>query len=163
MLAWISYTPLERRVKCMKSTGKYKVQLTNGQRTELEAFVTSGQKKAREITRARILLYADDGQKDMEISALLGVSRQTISSMRQKYCQDGCDSIVDILKDAPRTGRPIHIDSRVEANISMLACSAPPQGSARWTLHMIADKLVELQVIDAISHESVRQALKKTA
>jgi transposase len=145
----------------MKSIGKYRVHLTNEQRSELETFVANGQKKAREISRARILLYADAGQKDKEIAALLGVARQTVSSVRKKYCQASYDSVVDILKEAPRPGRPIHIDSRVEANISMVACSAPPTGSARWTLHMIADKLVKLEVIDAISHESVRQALKK--
>lgn len=70
---------------------------------------------------------------------------------------------MEILKDEPRSGRPMKIDSRVEANITMIACSEPPKGSARWTLRMIADRVVKLEVIDAISHESVRSSLKKTS
>ena len=62
----------------------------------------------------------------------------------------------------PRSGRPLKIDSRVEAHVTMIACSDPPEGYGRWTLHMIADKLVQLAVIDAISHESIRRTLKKT-
>jgi hypothetical protein len=70
--------------------------------------------------------------------------------------------ILDVLHEAPRRGRPIKIDSRVEAHVTMIACSDPPEGYGRWTLHMIADKLVQLTVIDTISHESIRRTLKKT-
>jgi putative transposase len=67
-----------------------------------------------------------------------------------------------MLHEAPRSGRPLKIDSRVEAHVTMIACSDPPEGYGRWTLHMIADKLVQLEIIDTISHESVRRTLKKT-
>lgn len=141
---------------------KYPVALTDAERKALETFVSSGQKKAREITRARILLLADAGNQDSEIQALLGLSRPTVCAMRRKYAQADDAHILDVLKDAPRAGRPIQIDTRVEAKISLIACSDPPEGSARWTLHMIADKLIELDIIDSISHESVRGVLKKT-
>jgi len=69
---------------------------------------------------------------------------------------------LDFIKDKPRSGRPLTFDSRVEAKVSLIACSAPPTGAARWTLHLIADKLVKLDAVESISHESVRQLLKKT-
>ena len=147
----------------MSRLKKYPVSLTDTEREALNTFVSSGQKKAREITRARMLLLADAGHLDREIVDLLGCCRPTVSSMRQRYAEGGYDHILEILSDAPRSGRPLQIDSQVEANISMIACSEAPEGSARWTLHLIADKLVQLEIIDSISHESVRRALKKTA
>jgi Homeodomain-like domain len=83
--------------------------------------------------------------------------------VRKKYQQKAYEHILDFLQEAPRSGRPIKIDRRVEANVTMLACSDPPEGYGRWTLHMIADRLVQLAVIDTISHESVRRTLKKTS
>jgi putative transposase len=147
----------------MSRISKREVHLTDEQRETLRAFVSCGRKMAREITRARMLLLADEGKKDQEIVALLGISRPTVSSMRKRYSQRAFEYILDILRDAPRSGRPIQIDTRVEAKVAMIACSDPPQGRARWTLHMIADKLVRLGVVSSISHESVRMVLKKNA
>ena len=147
----------------MGRTKQYSVCLTNSERKALHAFVSSGRKSARQITRARVLLLADAGKTDREIIDLLGVSRPTVSSMRKKYARGDYDHVLDLLPDDPRSGRPIQVDSGVEAHISMIACSEPPEGAARWTLHLIADKLVKLEIIDTISHERVRQALKKTA
>lgn len=138
------------------------VGLRQAEREALEAFVSSGNKNAREINRARILLLKDAGKKDREIMDLLHTSRPTIWSMHKKYHQTAYEDILDLLKDAPRSGRPTQIDARVEANITLIACSDPPEGSARWTLHMIADKVVEMNVTDSLSHESVRSVLKKT-
>lgn len=148
----------------MSPKKKYPVYLTAQGRKTLEQFVARGQKSARAITRARILLFADAGKSDGEIIALLGVSRPTVHATRQRYA-DGARgrSILDRLQDAPRAGRSLKLDSRVEATVAMLACSDPPEGSARWTLHMIADRLVTLEVIESISHESVRRLLKKTS
>jgi transposase len=127
----------------------------------LEKYVSQGQKNAREINRARILLMANAGVKVKEIKQALGVSSTTITTVRKNYnCQE-YDHILDFIKDKPRSGRPIELDSRVEAKVSMIACSAPPAGRARWTLHLIADKLVKLEEVQSISHESVRQLLKK--
>lgn len=146
----------------MNRATKYQVHLSESERQTLRQFVASGKKQARQITRARILLLVDEGKKDQEIVALLGISRPTVSAMRQKYAEHPDVPILDLLPDAPRSGRPIQVDSRVEAKISMIACSKAPEGAARWTLHMIADQLVKLEVIDSISHEKVRQVLKKT-
>ena len=141
---------------------KHPVTLSAQECKELQAFVSHGKRAAREINRARILLLADEGKKAAEIIQLLGISRGTVHNVRKKYCQREHKHILDFLKEEPRSGAPIKIDSRVEANITMIAGSDPPAGSARWTLHMIADKLVQLEVIDAISHESIRRTLKKT-
>lgn len=138
------------------------VALSQAEREALDAFVSCGHKNAREINRARILLLKDAGKKDREIMALLHTSRPTIWSMHKKYVATAYTHILDLLKDAPRCGRPVELDTRVEANITLIACSDPPEGSARWTLHMIKDKVVEMNVIDSLSHESVRRVLKKT-
>jgi putative transposase len=138
------------------------VKLTKAEREVLEKFVGQGRKSARAITRARILLLADEGRKDRELTEILGVSRGTVYNVRKKYQKKAHAHILDLLQEEPRSGRPIELDSRVEAKVTMIACSAPPAGCGRWTLHMIADKLVKLEVTDAISHESVRRILKKT-
>lgn len=138
------------------------VRLTPDERQELERFVTRGKKSAREITRARILLLTQDGRRVTEIAQTLGVSRGTIYNQYRRYRQKKARSpLVEVLQEAPRSGRPLKFDSRVEAKVTMLACSAPPTGRARWTLQLLADRLVTLGVTDSISHESARQLLKK--
>ena len=136
--------------------------LTKQEQEILKTYVSQGQRNAREINRARILLLAHEGRPVKEIAQLLGTSQATVCNVRKKYNQQTHDHILDFLKDEPRTGRPLKLDSRVEASVSMIACSEPPAGAARWTLHLIADKLVKLEVVESISHESVRQLLKKT-
>lgn len=143
-------------------TNQRVVSLTKGERKALEDFVSHGKKSARAITRARIFLLVDEGRKEHERTELLGVARGTVYNLRKKYQQKGQASILALLPDAPRSGRPITLDSRVEAKLTMLACSTPPPGRGRWTRHLIADKLVELAVTESISHESVRRVLKKT-
>jgi transposase len=137
------------------------VRLTAAERDVLEKFVAQGTKSARAITRARILLLLDEARPAKELTKILGVSRGTLYNVRKKYMQKEQEHILDVLSEAPRSGRPIKIDTRVEANVTMIACSDPPEGCSRWTLQMIADKLVKLAVIDTISHESVRRTLKK--
>ena len=136
--------------------------LTKGERKTLEDFVGHGKKSARAITRARMLLLLDEGRKEHELTEILGVSRGTVYNVRKKYQQKGQAPILDLLPDAPRSGRPITLDSRVEAKVTMIACSTPPTGRGRWTLQLIADKVVELAVTESISYESVRRVLKKT-
>jgi putative transposase len=138
------------------------VTLTQRGRKALEDFVGHGTKSARAITRARMLLLFDEGRKEHELTALLGVSRGTVYNVRKKYQQKRPAPILELLHDAPRSGRPITLDSRVEAKVTMIACSTPPTGRGRWTLQLIADKLVKLEVIESLSHESVRRVLKKT-
>ena len=138
------------------------VHLTQDESEFLTTYVARGHKKARYINRARALLLSHHGKDDQEIANILGISRATVYNTRKRYHQQKYDHIVDILNDKPRIGRPIAFDHKVEANISMIACSQAPKGCARWTLHLIADKLVQLNVVDSISHESVRSLLKKT-
>ena len=138
------------------------IQLTPDEFEFLTTYVAHGQKNARQINRARTLLLSHEGRNAQQIAQVLGISRATVYQMRKKYHQQTYTHIVDVLKDQPRQGRPITFDHKVEANVSMIACSQSPSGAARWTLHLIADKLVQLNVVDSISHESVRSLLKKT-
>ncbi len=138
------------------------VKLTKAERGDLERFVAQGKRSARAITRARILLLSDEGRRERELTEILGVSRGTVYNVRKRYQQKAHSHILDLLQEEPRSGRPIKLDSRVEAKVTMIACSEPPAGCGRWTLHLIADKLVKLAVVDSISHESVRRLLKKT-
>ena len=138
------------------------VKLSKAERGVLEKFVGHGRKSARAITRARILLLSDEGRKERELTEILGVSRGTVYNVRKKYKKKAHAHILELLHEEPRRGRPIRIDRRVEANVTLIACSDPPAGCGRWTLHMIADKVVKLEVTDSISHESVRRILKKT-
>jgi transposase len=109
------------------------------------------------------LLLIQEGRRATEVARTLGVSRGTIYHVCQKYKEKKARTpLLEVLQDEPRSGRPIKLDSRVEAKVTMIACSAPPEGRGRWTLHLIADKLVTLGVTDSISHESVRTLLKKT-
>src|SRR5215470_12454077 len=138
------------------------IKLTSAQRQELERFVTRGKKSAREITRARILLLTQDGRQVTDIARTLGVSRGTIYNVYQRYQRKKLRTpLVEVLEEEPRSGRPLKLDGRVQAKVTLIACSEPPTGRARWTLHLIADKLVKLGVTESISHESVRQLLKK--
>ena len=139
----------------------YTVHLHEQEREQLEAFVKQGKKSARAITRARILLFADAQKTDEEIATLLRVSRPTVYHLRKKYHARTSPHILELLQEKPRSGQPIKIDLRVEAHIALIACSDPPAGSARWTLQMLADRLVTLNVVESICQESVRKALKK--
>ena len=138
------------------------IKLTQDEQHVLETYVSHGQKNARAINRARIFLLSNDGMKVEEIATVLGVSQPTVSHVRKTYQTQEQEHLVDLLQDDPRSGRPSTLDAQVEAKVSMLACSTPPEGCARWTLHLLADQLVKLEVVESISHESVRSLLKKT-
>ena len=140
----------------------YHVHLTAQHRTRLEMYVKQGKKSARAITRARILLLSDAKHSDEQIMDALGICRQTVYNVQKKYHAYTCTNILDLLREKPRPGQPVKVDSGIAAHIAMIACSDPPTGAARWTLQLIADRLVELNVVDSICVESVRKALKKT-
>ena len=137
----------------------YHIELKKSEKVRLQEYVTQGQKSARAINRARILLLSNDQQTDEEITNVLGVSLPTVHRVRKRYNEDGLNSI---LQEKSRSGAPGKVDARLEAQLSMLACSEPPEGHNRWTLRLLADKLVELEFIDSISHTEVRNLLKKT-
>jgi transposase len=142
----------------------YRVCLGTEERQYLERFVNTGTAKARKITRARILLLADEGpegpaKNDEQIVESLGVCFRTIAKTRECFAEGGVQSALD---DRPRPGQPPKLSGRDEAMITAVACSDPPSGRGRWTLRLLADKLVELSMVDSISHETVRKVLKKT-
>jgi putative transposase len=139
----------------------YHVELTAKERTQLERYVKQGKKSARAITRARILLLSDEAYRDEDIMDTLGISRQTIYHVRKKYHEHKGKNILELLQEQPRSGQPVKVDSRMAAHVAMIACSEAPAGAARWTLQLIADRLVELKAVDSICVESVRKALKK--
>ena len=142
------------------SAKKHVVELSAEDRKTLEWFVSTGERKAQDITRAKILLKADDGLTDAQICEHVGCSIGTPYNVRKRYCERGLDAIHR--KQADRDYQ-IKLDGNAEAHLIKLACSEPPEGSSRWTLHMLADELVTLDEIDfeSISHETVRQRLKK--
>ena len=137
---------------------KYIVKLTSEEREELLNLTSKGQLGARTMKRAQILLKADEGMKDAEIVAALNTSRPTVERIRKRFVEGNLEKA---LHDDPRPGSKTKLDGRAEAKLIALVCSDVPDGHEKWSLRMLADKLVELEIVDGISHETVRQALKK--
>lgn len=129
-------------------------------KNELRTISKRGATTARTQTRARILNLLHRGQHPEQISSVLQVSLQTIFNVKRRYLSAGFDAA---LFDQPRSGRPIRIDGTQRAKITALACSAPPAGHARRRLRLLADKVVELQLCDSVSHNAVKEILKKTS
>jgi transposase len=136
------------------------VNLSDEDRRTLEWFIKTGERKAEDINRARILLKADDGLTDSEISEHVGCHWKTAYNTRKAYCERG---LAAIHRRQPDREYDLKMDGKAEAHLIKLACSEPPEGHARWTLHLLADELVTLDEIDfeSISHETVRQRVKK--
>jgi len=137
---------------------KYVVDLTESERSDLMKLVKTGKGSARKMNRARILLLAAEGKSDEAIVDALKVGVATVESTRRKFVEDG---LTVALNDRLRPGRQPKLDGRQTAYLTALACSQPPEGRARWTLKLLAGRLVELGIVDTISTEPVRQALKK--
>jgi putative transposase len=137
----------------------YGVKLKEEDRDELIRYLRRGSSSARSQTRARILLLADEDRDDNEISEALKVSKSTANRIRKRYCEGGLDLA---LHEKARNGAPLKIDARIDAQLTLLACSEPPDGRSKWTVRLLADKLVEMEVVDSISHMSVHRLLKKT-
>jgi transposase len=138
---------------------KYKVTLTAEERAGLEQLVAVGKAAARKLTHARILLLAE--RTDQEIVDALGTSLPTISRVRQRFVTEGLEAAVSPRPQPPRPDK-IKIKGDVEQELIRVTCSDPPQGRCRWTLCLLADELVALGLVATVSHETVRQALKKT-
>ena len=140
-----------------------RLHLTSQQRKQLDKLIRSGAAPARTLTKARILLLTDYSQgghrTDQEIASVLGVSMPTIWRVRKRCVEDGLDAA---LHDKARCGRPPKITGDIEAQITVLACSDPPPGHAKWSLRLLADKTVELGYLDSISHVAISNRLKKT-
>ena len=144
---------------------KYRVSLTAEERAGLERLVSVGKAAARKLTHARILLLADTApggeRSDDQIVAALGVGLCTVGRVRKRLVTEGLQHALDPRPQPPRPDK-VKVKGDVEQKLVRLACSDPPEGRCRWTLQLLCDEMVVLGLADAISTETVRQALKKT-
>ena len=143
-----------------KTTERFIVELTDGDRDFLNALIRKGGKSPSVIGRARVLLKADEGKTDEENADFSGVSLSTVFRVRRRFVEEGLETAV-VRKN---TGKRIYrkLDGKAEATLIATACSEAPAGRSRWTLRLLADRLVAMEVVDSISHECVRETLKKT-
>jgi transposase len=135
------------------------VSLTDEERETLKSYLRNGVHPARFLNRVRVLLRADDGQGDPEIARHVGVSKVTAYNIRRRFATQGLQVV---LTEKPRSGAPRKLTGQDKANVVLLACTDAPDGRTRWTHRLLADKLVELEMIPSISYKSVERILKKT-
>lgn len=145
---------------------RYRVTLTGTERSELEGLASKGKAAARKLGRARILLLADEtaggpAKSDPDIVDALGCGRATVERVRQQFVEDGLEAALNP-RPTTRTYER-RLDGKAEAHLVAIACGAPPEGRARWTLRLLADRLVALGHVESIGHETVRRTLKKTS
>jgi len=146
------------------SEKRYRVKLTQIEREELTSLVNKGQSQARRLRRGRILLMADEAQenggwKDADIAKALGAQVRTVERTRQKCVEEGLEAALNHTK--PNKTRSKVLDGAAEAHLVCLACTEAPDGHERWSMQMLADKLIELEVVETVSRETVRTTLKK--
>ena len=144
---------------------RYKVTLTKEEHDQLKAVLRKGRHSSQQYRNASILINSDEdtwGQKlsNEQISQVLQINTKTVERVKQRFVEEGFDECMD-RKPYPRKG-PIKTDGDFEAHLVALSCSEAPEGYARWSLRLLADKMIELKYTDSISHETVRQVLKKT-
>lgn len=137
---------------------KYLVDLSISEKLELEKLLKSGKHQTRKLTRARILLLANEGKTDAEIVEVLQTARPTVERTRKRFVEEG----LDCLQEKLRHGARPRLDERQQAHLIAVACSPAPEGFVRWSLQLLADKAVELGFVDSIAKETIRQMLKKT-
>jgi transposase len=136
---------------------KYLVTLNDDERQQLEHLLHSGTHATRKVTRARLLLKAAEGAPDRAIAAALSVGRATIERIRQRFVEEGLAA----LEERPRPGTQPKLDTQAAARLIAEACSAAPEGRQRWTLQLLADRVVALGLAPSYAYESVRRVLKK--
>jgi transposase len=144
---------------------RYIVNLSQAQRQQLKDLISAGTGPARTVAHARILLKADQGLhgpnwKDDDIAVALEVSCPTIARVRQRFAREGLEGALK--RRLPNRQYRSTLDGRQEAQLIALACSSPPEGRGRWTLRLLANRMVELEYVNALSYETVRRTLKKT-
>ncbi len=137
----------------------YMVELSQAEQSQLTRLTMQGKAAVRKVKRAQILLQAHAGKSDQAIAEQVGVSTPTVGRIRRQYATAGLESA---LNEKPRSGRPAGISGETRAKVTALACSTPPAGRSRWTLRLLADKVVELAETEPLSYQSVRTILKKT-
>lgn len=137
----------------------YLVNLSDAERQTLEDLTRKGMVKARKFKRAMILLKANEGLSDPQIMAAVHVSRPTVERTRKRFVEGGLERA---LHEDPRPGKQRILDGRGEALLIAEACSPAPEGHDKWSLRLLARRLVQSEVVESISHETVRRTLKKT-
>ena len=137
---------------------KYLVELAPNERAELESLIRGGRASVRRVKRALVLLAVDDGAKDEVIADKVRVSTGTIARIRQRFAEEGLEAA---LSERPRPGKPPLLDGPQEAHLLALACSPVPTGHAKWTVRLLADRLVELDLVEAVSHQTIWRVLKR--
>lgn len=138
---------------------QYAVTLSDAERTGLLRCINQGDRGARHLKRAHMLLLAAEGKRDRDIAQALHASLQTVRNIRKKYAAGGLEAA---LHDRPRPGGARKLTPKGEATLIALACSAPPEERSSWTMQRLADKLIELDLVETLSDETVRRTLKKT-
>jgi transposase len=146
---------------------KYRVTLTAEERQGLQDLIAAGKAAAQKLVHARILLKADAAPSgpawtDERIAEAVEVSCATVERVRQRFVEHGLEAAL-VRKPQDRPSRQRKLDGRAEARLIALACSRPPEGRTEWTMQLLADTLVELEVVDSISDETVRRTLQKTS
>jgi hypothetical protein len=146
---------------------KYLVTLTADEREQLAGMIAAGRAAARKLTHARILLKADSADggpawTDDRIADAVEVSTDTVARVRQRFVEQGLEAAL-VRKKQDKPSRERVLDGAAEARLLAIACSDPPDERTAWTLRMLADKLVELEVVETVSTETVRRAMKKTS
>jgi transposase len=139
-------------------TKRYRVELADNERERLEAMLRKGRSSARRLMRARVLLSAAEDRFDEETAAAVRCSVSTVERVRQRFVEGGLEAA---LSERPRPGAQRLLDARAEAHLVALACSTPPDDRPRWTMQLLADRLVQAKVIEAVSDETVRRTLKR--
>ena len=142
----------------------YRVKLSESERTELSELVNKGQGGAGRLRRARVILLTDENQengglKDGAVAEVLGITSRTVERIRQRCVEQGLEAAVNHTK--PRQTREKVLDGTVEASLTQIACTQAPDGRAKWTLHLLKDKLIEQKIVETVCHETVRTTLKK--
>jgi transposase len=145
---------------------KYTVTLTPDECQELQELIASGKAAAKKLIHARILLKADasagdPGWSDSRIAEAVEVSTDTVARVRERFVEQGLAAAL-VRKKQDKPSRERTLDGRAEAKLIALACSSPPTGRAEWTMQLLADRLIELRIVAAVSDETVRRTLKKT-
>lgn len=138
---------------------KWTIALNSEERSRIEMIIKKGKSSARTIRRAQSLLFASEGKEDKEISSLLKCAESSIYLTRRRYCEEGLEVV---LKEKPRSGRPQKLVGKAKAHLIALACSDPPEGRACWTMQLLADRCISLELVDSITKDTVRRVLKKT-
>jgi len=138
---------------------KYVVKLATDEREQLLEMTRKGEIGARKMKRAQILLKADEGWKDKDIIQALNTNRSTVERTRKRFVEG---NLGKALNEDPRPGQRVKLSGNAEAHLVALACSDAPGGRDHWPLRLLADKLVELGVVESVSHETVRRTMKKT-